>query len=244
MKRFIPTFLVGLAGVVVGSLLLPFLFNKNYLDSNTGLGAFIAPQTVINRIEEKVTLSTREALFARALDAGYKSIVAVESFSGGKLVRYGSGLILTQDGLVLTLNSIVPTSADFYQVFVGGKIDKSRVVSRDYQNNLALVELTEKGTVPINFSSKELSLGTELIILGRSVNLAGVNNFSLPAFVFQKTANQDKILVEYEETTYGGIIFDQDGKVVGILDWLANKPKIISSSVIQKFFNDYALSQN
>lgn len=244
MKKHLIFFSLGIAGGILGSLVTAVLFNKNYVDTNSNLEALIAPKTVINRIEQKISATDREALFAAVVDKGYQNIVAVQSFVGGKMLRFGSGLIMTQDGLVVTLNSVVPPSAGFFQVFVGDRIDKAKVVSRDYQNNLALIELTENDLVPADFVSESPKLGSDLIILGKHNDVQGSHEFALPAFVFESAAGNIKLLTTYDGATYGAVVFDRNGHIAGILDWQQNSPKVISVAAIKKIFDEYLASQN
>lgn len=237
-KKYIVVFAVGAAGGLLASFFGFFLFGRNYLNSNSGLGALIIPKQV-ERVEQRVVVTNREALFAKALGGGYRSIVAISSFSGGKLLRYGSGIIWTEDGFLITLNSIVPALADTYQIFVGDKIEKGKVVSRNFTDNLALVAIEQKGLSPVDFSAGEIKLGSDLIILGKRSNITSVDNIAFPAFVFEKNSTGAKLLADFDPSAYGGVVFNEEGKSIGILDWLSSKPKLISQSRIQSFFAEY-----
>jgi|SRR3989338_2949965 len=238
-KQYFVILVVGAAGGVLASFFGLFLFDRNYLNSNSGLGALIVPRQTVERVEQRVVVTNREVLFARVLDNGYKSIAAIESFSGGKRLRYGSGIILTEDGFLVTLNSVVPVTADTYQIFIGDKIEKGKVVSRNYANNLALVAIQQQDLSPIDFSAEDPKLGSELIILGKHPDITGVNSIAIPAFVFEKSSTGAKLQASFDPAGYGGVVFNEEGKSVGILDWLSGRPKIISPVLIQSFFTEY-----
>ncbi len=164
------------------------------------------------------------------------SIVGIQSFNGGKLLRAGSGLILTQDGLVITLSSLVPPEADFYQVLIDGKLDRGRVLVRDAKNNLAVVSVDDKGFLPANFSSSAISGVENLLVVSQLKSL----DKSSPLVDITPISDIKKS----DSKFLGGAVTTQNGQIVGLLDTDNGLSKIINVSSIEKIFRDLLSSNN
>src|SRR3989344_1000983 len=128
-------------GLIASFLVVPLLARVGFWNTTAILGGpAISPQPIESpKAQPRVTPQLN--YFSEAINKIQPSVVAVQGFSGGTLIRYGSGIILTQDGLIATLNSIVPVNTGVVQVTNAGKTYKAKVIFRDYARNIAIISV-------------------------------------------------------------------------------------------------------
>lgn len=235
----------GIGGILATAVLLPFLARANLL----GTGSFfnklvVKPETVINRVERETIIIPQSDYFSEAIKKIGSSVVAVQSFLGGRLVRSGSGIILTQDGLIATLNSLVPANAEIFQVTGGGKIYKAKVVSRDYVKNVALISVAESNFQVAKLKPDLPSLGRELLVFSKLVNFGKETSFVEKATVSRVDESNSafEISAPYDGRLYGSALVDGEGAVLAIVDFKNQKPVVLSSKFISDFLNTYLAS--
>lgn len=147
------------------------------------------------------------------------SLASIESFNSGKLLQSGGGVVLTSDGLIMTLNSLVPLSADFYQISIDGKLTRGRVVYRDNVKNLAIIAVDEGGFLPgILNQQPERSDAALTVALSK--------NLTESKLLFNQEAKQSP----------GNISVDIYGRITGLG---INDNTVVSSDNIQSVFLTY-----
>lgn len=124
--------------------------------------------------------------------------------------KESSGLVLTSDGLVLTLNSNVPKNNDFDFRF----LNKSKVYEirkRDVKNDLALVQIGEINLRPCSFAQDvKVALGDKVYVLG--LNKEGEYVFGQG--IIKNTLAQTDI--HGDPVFNGAPIFNEKGAILGI----------------------------
>ena len=127
--------------------------------------------------------------------------------------KQGSAIALTSDGLVLTLNSNVPKGDDFdFKISGNSKVYEIR--KRDYNNDLALVQIGEIGLRPCLFAKADkIDLGDNVYVLGSDEK---------GSYIFGQ-GNIKRILENEIETDIigdplfnGAPVFDKEGAILGI----------------------------
>lgn len=81
----------------------------------------------------------------------------------------GSGVIISEDGYILTNNHVVSGASKISVIFNNGKEVSAKLVNYDAENDLAIIKLTEKVTVPgvAEFgTSSDLSVGDQVVAIG------------------------------------------------------------------------------
>ncbi|MDO8676446.1 MAG: serine protease [Candidatus Azambacteria bacterium] len=235
----------GVAGGLVSSLfVLPFLVRTNFLNTATVLSNLVvlSPTPIIEKTENNSAIITQLNYFSEAINKIQPSIVAIQSFYGSTLIRYGSGIILTQDGLIATLNSIVPINAGVIQVTNAGKIYKAKVIFRDYNKNIAIISIAAEDNFQVVQLKSELpGLGQKLLIFAKMVDFSEDKPLIEEALVSQvdKNSNQFKLSLAYEPNFYGAALADNDGTILGLLDFRNQKPFVIMSKTMNDTLNTY-----
>ena len=132
----------------------------------------------------------------------------------------GSGVITTEDGLILTAAHVVQGAKELLVVFPDGKQVKGKVLGANYSKDIALVKITDPGKWPhaAMGASKSLEAGDWVIALGHS---AGFDAARTPPVRFGRVISKgpgnflttDCTLIGGDS---GGPMFDLDGKIIAI----------------------------
>lgn len=228
----------GLGGILSTNIFLPILVDKNFLGTAEIINKFAPTQRPIIRIEEKTVVISRAEYFAEAIEKIKYSVVAIQSFNAGKLLYSGSGLILTQDGIIIALNSLVPVEADSFQVIHLDEIYSPKILFRDYKKNLALLSISEN-----NFSVAKLNLnipelGQDLLVFSKIVDFGKDLSSVVSTFVSQVSSNFS-VNVPFDVNLSGASLIDNKGSVFGLIDFNMLKTSIISSLVISEILETY-----
>lgn len=154
-------FLVGMAGgIFADQIFWPYfverpLFYEYRLEKNPVYLTEVKEITV----EENTALRT-------SIEKVEKTVVGVRAQIKEGQVLEGSGLVVTSDGLMVTLAELVPQGSGF-SFYVEGKKVSYQVLKRDMENNLALVKLGEANLPTVSFASlKTLEIGERVFLVG------------------------------------------------------------------------------
>jgi len=132
----------------------------------------------------------------------------------------GSGVITTEDGLILTAAHVVQGADELLVVFPDGKQVQGKVLGANYSKDIAMVKIADAGKWPFveMGASKPLDAGDWVIALGHS---AGFDPSRTPPVRFGRVISKgpgnflttDCTLIGGDS---GGPLFGLDGKIVGI----------------------------
>ena len=206
--KILVVFVIGtIGGIFADQILWPYfierpLFYKYRLE-----------QRPINQYITKEIIIQENTALIETISKVEKSIVGIKSLSKTKELE-GSGLIVTVDGLIITLSDLVPKGWKVF-VFLDNEKIPAKVLQR--KNNLALLKVEKTNLSPVSFAD------FEKIKLGQRVFFVGVifeNDIS------QKLVNEgiiktfnEKILKTniYDSTSlWGSSLFNIEGELVGL----------------------------
>jgi len=169
--------------------------------------------------ERKETYIQENTALTNAVEKVEKVVIGVKTKTKTGEILEGSGLILTSDGLVLTLADLVPQGSAF-SFFVDGKQVSFQILKRDLKENLALIKIEKTNLPTASFADFEkLKLGERVFLVGivfedqkiMSPGLA-VNEGIVKSF--------DENLIETnifeKENLAGSPLFDIEGNVLGL----------------------------
>ncbi len=171
-----------------------------------------------------------------AVEKVEKVIVGVRSKTKAGRVLEGSGLIVTSDGLIVTLAELVPPGSEF-SFFVENKPLPYQILKRDSENNLALVKLSDSLLTTTGFAGiDDLKIGERVFILGnlfkndipyKSVNQGIVQMFD-NQFIYTNISEKPVLA--------GSPVFNIYGEVLGLSTIDSNnKVNAIPISLIREF---------
>jgi serine protease Do len=132
----------------------------------------------------------------------------------------GSGVIVTEDGLVLTAGHVSgKPDSDCYVIFPDGKRLKAKSLGQDKAIDSGMIKIIEPGSYPYieMGDSKTLQKGQWVVSLGHP---GGFVPGRSPVLRLGRIINNNDSLIQTDCTLVGGDsggpLFDLDGKVVGI----------------------------
>lgn len=242
LKNFLTAFIWGaVGGLLAGILVLPFFIRKNFLNTAVIFDKVFKPREIITRIEEKPIIVPKSDYFTEALAKVKNSVVAVESFSQNRLVRTGSGVIVTQDGLIFTVNSVVPIDATIIQVISSGKLIPARVVYRNPADNVAIISVPENNLQVVRLEDELPEIAKNILILSKSIEFGKDQILITSALISQINEGNEtfKISLPYDQNLFGSALIDNQGRILGMLDFKGLKPVVISVEEITDDLNAY-----
>lgn len=167
------------------------------------------------------------------------STVAVQSFKGGKIVREGSGMIISSDGIIITTIDVVAGS-DVFQVLHGDKILRAQLMRYNGFKNLALLKVAATDMNVTRLERKyQFQSGQDMIVSGKIVELSRPIVFvqrGMISYVLSKD-----IVMDTEPSYFlsGSKVINSSGVVVGMSYLRSGTARLITAEVIDDFVKSY-----
>jgi serine protease Do len=175
----------------------------------------------------EITIQENTAL-KNAVEKTGKTVAGVRTKTKAGKVLEGSGLILTSDGLMITLADLVPRGSNF-SFFVEGETVSFQILKRDLKENLALVKLEKTNLPTAGFANLEkMRSGERVFLVGiifekkefsKIVNEGIVKSFSqdfIKTNIFEKYLLAGSPLFNIEGEVLGLNTIDSEGKVIAL----------------------------
>ena len=219
--KIIAVFIIGtVGGIFADQILWPYfierpLFNQYRLEQT--------PIYVTERKETTLYIQENLALRQRVEDV-VPAVVGVKTKTTGGEILKGSGLVVTSDGLIITLASLVPKGSEFY-FFVDDEWPAFQILKRDLENNIALIKVEKGGLKTRGFADLEkLKLAEPVFLISMDFPLTTTTeDFLLPP---QPTVNAGIVTIFNENIVKtnisekteieGSPLFNMEGKVIGL----------------------------
>ena len=138
--------------------------------------------------------------------------------------RMGSGVIVNDAGLILTVNYVVMGAQTVQVSFLKGRRQKAEVVAQDFETGLALVRVKRQGLRPAVLApSEELERGTPIVAVGstgtQERRAGGGHVTYLGEFEAYWEYLLDRGIVSSAANPGhgGGGLFDLSGRLLGVL---------------------------
>ncbi|MGB6221889.1 S1C family serine protease [Haloferula sp.] len=132
----------------------------------------------------------------------------------------GSGVITTEDGLILTAAHVTDGAEEVEVVFPGGKQTKATVLGSNFSKDIGMAQIQDEGPWPFVElgESKPLEAGDWVVAMGHS---EGYDPARTPPLRFGRVVSDGPGYFLTTDCTLiggdsGGPLFDLDGKLVGI----------------------------
>lgn len=221
LLKILAVFIIGMVGgIFAKEIFWPYfverpLFYQYDLDR--------PPLYVTERKE--IIIQEPEAL-TKAIEKAEGAVLGVRTvFTSGKTIE-GSGLILSSDGLAVTLASLVPRAGDF-SFYVKGKPVAFQILKRDPKKDLALVKLEGENFSTVSFE-ENFKLGERVFLLGIVFGQKGTPQKIVNEGII-KSWSQEFIKTNIFESYLlaGSPLFDIEAKVLG-LNFIDKQGKVIA----------------
>jgi len=165
-------------------------------------------------------LKDLEALQGKVAAVSAKVLPATVALLSERTGSSGSGVIVSEEGLVLTAAHVIQGAETVLVVFPDGKQVQGKVLGANYSRDMAMVKIQDKGAWPFakTGASKTLDAGDWVVALGHS---AGFDAARTPPVRFGRVVSKgpgnflttDCTLIGGDS---GGPLFDLDGNVIAI----------------------------
>ena len=165
---------------------------------------------------------TRQELYAACVD----SVVGIRSRVKGALGYYwGTGIILSEDGYILTNQHILSGTDSASVVLPDGTEAAALLVGEDVQMDVAVLKIEASGLHPATFGdSSALTVGDDVVAIGNplSDSLSGTMTNGIISAIDRSVTNNGHPITMLQtnaainEGNSGGPLFNMYGQVVGI----------------------------
>ena len=139
----------------------------------------------------------------------------------------GSGVLISNDGKILTAAHVVQTADVASVEFSDGQEIIARVIGSDVQSDVALLQLKEmpKGVTPATLGdSDKMEVGDQVFVIGAPYGISQTLSVGHLSGRHRLTTNNQSTSVEFLQTdaaintgNSGGPMFDMQGNVIGIV---------------------------
>ena len=230
-KTVLIIFLVALLGGALGTFGIIEVYSSNNSYENDPI--------VINEVSYT---NKQENNYSKAIDKAYNTVVEIKCtiqttnqsdfffFGGGSQfsTASGSGVIISDDGYIVTNNHVVEgaTGEDAVQVkLFNGEQFTAIIIGTDPRTDLAVLKIDTNGLQFASFTdSSELQMGEDVLAIGNPLGL-GIccSNGIISALEKEITINNVYLTVIQTNAAVnagnsGGGLFDLNGNLVGIVN--------------------------
>ncbi|MBP2371033.1 trypsin-like peptidase domain-containing protein [Pseudonocardia parietis] len=196
--------------------------------SASGGGVLTDP---VPEVESDLPVTPVEAVAARVLPSVVQlSVDGGAGNSGGR--GEGSGMVISDDGLILTNNHVVEPAASggtLRAVMQDGRVAVGSIVGQDPQSDVALVRVQLGGLTPVELGNSDgVRVGQQVTAIGSPLGLGGsvttgiVSALDRAVSVGGEAGNASTVLNAIQTDAAinpgnsGGPLVDMQGRVVGI----------------------------
>ncbi len=124
--------------------------------------------------ERKEIIIEENTALKNAVEKVEKTVVGIKTTNKEKILN-GSAMVLTSDGLIVTLAELVPQGSEFL-FFVEGEPSSYQILKRDLTNNLALIKLEQNNLPTVGFADlNKIKTGERIFLIG---TIYGVKEFT------------------------------------------------------------------
>jgi serine protease Do len=209
--KLIAIFVIGMVGgIFADQIFWPYfverpLFSEYRLEQNP---------VYVTDVKE-ITVQENTAL-KDAVGKVEKVVVGVKTETVEGEILEGSGLIVTSDGLIVTLAELVPQGSGF-TFFVEGKKASYQILKRDLEENLALIKLEKENLPTVSFADLgKLKPGERVFLIGQI--LIEVSPQSVVNEGIVKNFDEDYLYTNISESRLmaGSPLFNIKGEALGL----------------------------
>lgn len=209
--KIIGVFILGVfGGIFADQILWPYFIERPLFYQ------YRLEQPPIFLTEKKEITIQENVAITDAVEKVEKVIVGVSTKTKTGETLEGSGLILTADGLAVTLAELVPKSSTS-SIFVDGKLASFQILKRDLKENLALIKFDESNLPTCSFADLgKIKLGERVFLVGTIFKKTGLEKIVNEGIIKTFDENSIQTNIIEEDNSVGSSLFDIEGNVLGI----------------------------
>jgi len=194
-----------IGGIFSSQILWPYFVEDQSLEQ----GPVYLTETKQIYIQENVAL-------VNAIEKAEKTVVAVKTQAQTGKILQGSGLIVTSDGLMVTLAELVPYGSSF-GFFVDDKQVSFQILKRDLKENLALIKILDSSSATASFARLEkLKMGERVFLIGAVFEEETPSKLVNEGIVKAFDENLIQTSIIESSLLAGSPLFNIEGEILGI----------------------------
>ena len=244
-------FVSGLLGcsVVIGTCFgVPSIKQKIIGDSQSSISTPVSNSTNSDGFVSEISLQRYSDTAVYAANKILPSIVGIKitynisatSFFGGtstsEATASGSGIIISEDGYILTNNHVVSSASQssYYKISEAKKVTvtlfnddteyEAKIIGKDEQTDLAVIKIEKTGLTKAEFAdSDSVKVGEFAMAVGNPINMNSTVTTGIVSAVNRKITDSDGKEFTCIQTdaainsgNSGGALVNSEGKVIGI----------------------------
>jgi len=209
--KIVAVFIIGtVGGIFADQIFWPYFIEKPFFYE------YRLEKNPVYLTESKEIIIQENTALVEAVEKAEKTVVAVRTKTKAGQVLQGSGLVVTSDGLMVTLAELVPQGSDF-SFFIGNSPVLFQVLKRDLAENLALVKISDAVLTTTSFARLDkLKKGERVFLIGavfeEGISLKSVNEGIIKSF----DENLIRTSMLEDGSMAGSPLFNIEGDVLGI----------------------------
>lgn len=204
--QLLMVFVVGMVGGIFGNQIIwPYLVGSQYQQK----------ENPVYVTETKEIFIQENTALREAVEDIKDTVIGVVTQTSQGTIK-GSGMILTADGLAVTLADLIPQGGS-YEFFVGQESVEFNILKRDNKNNLALIKLQKEDLPTAGFVDLErMRLGERIFLIGSFLQGDQIKKMTNQGII--KYIDEDFVYTSMFETTNlkGSCLFNIERKFVGL----------------------------
>lgn len=220
----------GSARVFAAAIVAAVVGAAAALSGAWGLGAFDKPGTTTVVKEQAQPAASAGPSFKGTDVVGIAervrpAIVNIQ-VAGSKGQGSGSGVIFTDDGLIMTNNHVVEGAQKMQVQTTDGKTLPATLVGTDPETDIAIIKVEASGLPKAQLgTATQLQIGQPVVAIGNPLGLEGGPSVSegIVSALGREVRTDDSVLVDMIQTdaaispgSSGGALLDADGNVIGV----------------------------
>lgn len=209
-------FAIGIAGGIFSSnLILPKILESSFLGIDSRYLAKMSSGPVTITEKKEITVQENTAL-QDSIKKIEKSIVGIMSKTKTGQTIYGSGLVLTSDGIIITLSDLIPKGGEFV-FYLNGKAQGYQILKRDENKNLVLLKFSGNNFQPCGFADfSKLSSGERVFLAGINIARSKESAFANEGIIRFFDEENIKTNILEEISSKGSALFNIKGELLGL----------------------------
>jgi len=209
--KIIAIFVIGLVGGIFANQIFWPYFVERPLFYQYGLD-----KSPVYVTEKKEIFIQENTALVDVAERAKKTVVGVRTQTKAGKILAGSGLIVTSDGLMVTLAELVPQGSDF-AFFIDDESVSFQILKRDLKQNLALIKLSDSVLTTASFARLEkLKMGERVFLVGAVFENEIPSKLTNEGIVKAFDENFIQTSILESGLLAGSPLFNIEGEVLGI----------------------------
>lgn len=232
ISKFFFILIIGaLGGIIFQAFILPYLATKEYFKQFGFVRVLTEREVHIYPAPDNIIIQENTAL-QEAIEKVDRAVIGIRSQSGLGGIVEGTGLVLTNDGHMVTLGSIMPKGYTFSFFWEEEELSQFQILKVGLKENLVNVKLEKADLPTVAFFDGEMRLGQRVFLVGVIFEKGKPKKIVDEGII--QSFNEDSIQTNIagKSNLQGSPLFDIEGKVIGLA--VIDKTGQVSAIPVQK----------